>query len=105
MYFLFRRRFLIVLLVCSNIGSLEASLGEELYEENCAACHGDKGSSILPGTPDFARGERLEKSDDELLKSIEEGLNVMPGWAGIMTHKQIKECLDHARSLSDKGSE
>ncbi len=93
-------------LLCFGTSSLYADdSGQELFEENCAACHGDDGVSILPGSPNFAKGERLEKSDDELLKSINDGLNVMPPWDGVLSTKQMKACLDYVRSLSTSASE
>jgi len=73
--------------------------GQDLYESNCAACHGDDGTALLPGTPHFSRGERLEKTDAELMVSIVEGLEIMPPWAGIMTEKEMEETLAYLRLL------
>ncbi len=73
--------------------------GKELYESNCAGCHGDNGTALLTGTPHFSRGERLEKTDAELIVSIVTGLNIMPGWAGIMSEKEIKDSLTYLRLL------
>ena len=73
--------------------------GKELYESNCAACHGDGGTALLPGTPHFSRGERLEKTDAELMESIVSGLKIMPPWAGIMSEKELEDCLAYLRLL------
>jgi|TARA_B100002003_G_scaffold139395_1_gene129004 cytochrome c oxidase cbb3-type subunit 3 len=73
--------------------------GQDLYESNCAACHGDDGTALLPGTPHFSRGERLEKTDAELMVSIVAGLKIMPPWAGIMSDKEIKDSLAYLRLL------
>lgn len=108
LYFLVKRMALkscCVLMICLNVGSLYASQGQVLFEENCAACHGEDGVPALRGTPHFARGERLEKTDVQLLESIAKGMNVMPPWEGVLDDKEMKECLDYARSLSDQNAE
>jgi len=74
--------------------------GKDLYESNCAACHGDDGTALLPGTPHFSRGERLEKTDAELMVSIVAGLKIMPPWAGIMSEKELEDCLAYLRLLA-----
>ena len=87
-------------LLVMGAGSAYADdFGKELYESNCAACHGDNGTALLPGTPHFSRGERLEKTDAELMVSIVEGLEIMPPWAGIMTEKEMEETLAYLRLL------
>ena len=87
-------------LLVMGAGSAYADdFGKELYESNCAACHGDDGTALLPGTPHFSRGERLEKTDAELMVSIVAGLKIMPPWAGIMSDKEIKDSLAYLRLL------
>lgn len=45
--------------------------GQEIYENNCMACHGADGSGGLPGVPDFTDEKgRLAKDDGELLNHI-----------------------------------
>ncbi|HJN96597.1 MAG: cytochrome c, class I [Gammaproteobacteria bacterium] len=87
-------------LLVMGAGSAYADdFGKELYESNCAACHGDDGTALLPGTPHFSRGERLEKTDAELMESIVSGLKIMPPWAGIMSEKELEDCLAYLRLL------
>ena len=87
-------------LLVMGAGSAYADdFGKELYESNCAACHGDDGTALLPGTPHFSRGERLEKTDAELMESIVSGLKIMPPWAGIMNEKELEDCLAYLRLL------
>ena len=88
-------------LLVMGAGSAYADdFGKELYESNCAACHGDDGTALLPGTPHFSRGERLEKTDAELMESIVSGLKIMPPWAGIMSEKELEDCLAYLRLLA-----
>ncbi len=87
-------------LLVMGAGSAYADdFGKELYESNCAACHGDDGTALLLGTPHFSRGERLEKTDAELMESIVSGLKIMPPWAGIMSEKELEDCLAYLRLL------
>ncbi len=73
---------------------------QELFETNCAACHGEDGRAVLPGTPHFADGERLNKTNGELVKSVTTGLNVMPPWEGILEKNEMNDLVNYARTLS-----
>ena len=71
------------------------------YEEHCGACHGYDGVPMLPGAPSFAAGERLEKADAELLKSIAEGKGeIMPPWSEVLSEEQRIEVLRYVRKLA-----
>lgn len=73
--------------------------GKEIFHEKCAACHGVDGVPILPGTPEFAKGERLEKSDEELLKTIMHGKDQMPPWKETLSKQQCKDVLAFVRGI------
>ena len=90
-----------VLMFVFCVGVVNADSGKELYEMNCSACHGNVGLAVLPGSPNFSKGERLEKTDTELLKSIRDGLKVMPPWQGVLSEADMKSTLSHIRSLSE----
>lgn len=48
--------------------------GENIYKNNCMACHGSDGKGGFSGVPDFtAENGRLSKSDSELLSNIING--------------------------------
>ncbi len=83
-------------LAADKIGLVEA---QELYEDNCAMCHGYDGMPIMPGAPNFTRGERLEKKDTELLTSIRDGKGAMPPWAGALSDAEQQAALHYARQL------
>lgn len=72
----------------------------QLYHENCAMCHGEDGAPIVPGTPDFSKGERMDKSDEELLKSIREGKEMMPSWKDEMSKEKRAALLSYARRIT-----
>jgi len=85
----------------------DADAGKQIFEMYCAACHGFDGVPLLPEMPNFAKGERMEKSDADLLKTIQEGKagTVMPSWTGVLTVEQREEALAFIREISaDEGS-
>lgn len=73
--------------------------GKEIYHERCAACHGVDGVSILPGAPEFAKGERLDKTDKELLQSMMHGKGDMPGWKETLSKQQCKDALTYVKLI------
>ena len=82
-----------------------ATQGRDIYEEFCGACHGYDGVPLLPGTPSFSNGERLEKTDVELLKSIMEGKgDIMPAWEDILSEDECVDILLYVRSMVDEAA-
>lgn len=73
--------------------------GKEIYHEKCAVCHGVDGVPILPGAPEFAKGERLDKPEEELLKSIQHGKGMMPAWKDTLSAEERKDALRYATVL------
>jgi len=74
--------------------------GQEIYELYCGACHGFDGRALMPGTPSFVKGDRLDKSIEELLESINNGKGaVMPGWSSVLNPTECKQVLDFIFSI------
>ncbi len=92
--------FVFFLLTSLSAGSADPTSGWELFETNCAVCHGMDGSPNLPNAPRFSQGERMEKTDAQLLTSLSEGLNVMPPWKGVLNDQEMRELLTYVRSLA-----
>ena len=92
--------FLQAVLSLGAANAASADQGKDLFESNCAACHGMTGTSLLPNAPHFAKGERLEKTDEQLCATISGGLNVMPPWKGVMTEQEIREVVVYLRTLA-----
>jgi mono/diheme cytochrome c family protein len=74
---------------------------EHLYTRFCGGCHGFNGISYYVNSPSFALGQRLEKSDQELARSIARGKGVMPSWENMLTEQQIRLLVGHIRTLAD----
>ncbi len=73
--------------------------GNSLFQEKCAVCHGKDGHAVLPGAPNFAKGERMEKPDSTLKATITNGLNVMPPFKGALSDAQMGDLLAFIRTL------
>ncbi|MBI5683102.1 MAG: cytochrome c [Deltaproteobacteria bacterium] len=84
----------------SKKGVINIKRGKEIYHERCAACHGIDGNPILPASPNFAKGERMEKPDKELLNTIKHGKNLMPPWKDVLTEEEIKDALTFVRLVA-----
>ena len=87
----------------------DPAAGRTVFEGICANCHGQEGVTEIPGIPVFANGERMDKTDEQLKKSIMGGVNnpdnpagmSMPPYGGgpALTDKQIADVLSYIRTL------
>ncbi len=88
----------------------DAAAGKAIYDGVCAACHGADGNAMIPGVPSFAKGERLDKDDATLAKSIKDGIMApknpaappMPPYGGgaPLDDKQLADVIAYIRSLA-----
>lgn len=68
----------------------EASLGQSVYEDNCARCHGPDGEGgVGPQLGDGAVAENYPDIEDQLAV-IREGRNGMPAWEGTLSPEEIE---------------
>ena len=84
----------------------DADAGKAVYEKSCAGCHGKDGK----GNPamakvlgekglDLTSKEATQKSDEQLLKIIVEGVGKMPAQKSLSKDDQ-KQVLAYVRSLA-----
>ncbi|MBI5327496.1 MAG: cytochrome c [Deltaproteobacteria bacterium] len=78
---------------------MDVAKGKEIFHERCAACHGADGNALLPNAPSFAKGERMEKTDSELLKTIKHGKEMMPPWEGVISDEEQLNTLNYVRVI------
>lgn len=71
----------------------------DIYQENCAACHGYDGVPMVAGAANFSVGERLDKSDAELLGIIRNGKDNMPPWEDMLSGRDQATALFYVRQL------
>ena len=77
----------------------QQSEGSQVYGMFCSGCHGWRGIAAYGEAPSFALGERMEKSDVELLRTIQEGHGHMPSWRSKLPRPLLGIALAHARTL------
>lgn len=88
------RGFFTIVLWLVAVCAVAAEPGEAVYHGTCIACHGAKGKGTLPGVPDLTDPKGvLNKSDDELMKNIINGLR-SPGSPLAMPPKGGDSTLD-----------
>lgn len=83
--------------VASHAG--DTNKGRQLYGTNCAICHGQNGRSVMPGAPNFDRGESLLRSDSALLAQIRAGKNACPSFRGILADRDTLDVIAYLRTL------
>jgi cytochrome c6 len=91
-----------MLLALSLNGKLHAAdtiKGGRLYATNCALCHGASGISVMPGAPNFARGDGMLRPDMTLLAAIRTGKNAMPAFQGMLADRDIMDVIAYLRTL------
>jgi len=73
--------------------------GAMLYNNHCTGCHGAQGNGMMPGMPNFQRGERLFKPDAALVQTLEHGSGVMPAFRGLMTTQEMLDVIAYLRTM------
>jgi len=73
--------------------------GEGLYAKFCAGCHGFNGIAAYVYSPSFALGQTLEKSDEELMRSLLHGKGEMPNWDDKLSLTELQDILRFVRTL------
>ena len=80
------------------------ALGQYVFLSYCAGCHGFDGQAFFPSAPSFAMGDRLRKSDAELMLSIQNGRNAMPSWEDKLPNEWLVEALAYIRLVGKPGT-
>jgi mono/diheme cytochrome c family protein len=77
-----------------------ADPSRELFERNCAVCHGKEGEGREVGTlkvPSLREGRAAADPDERLLAQIRDGGNGMPPFKYTLTDEQIDDLLRFVR--------
>ena len=96
------------------VSEAELALGQEVYETQCAACHGLEGEGqpnwkqpnaegIYPAPPHTSEGHTWHHSDTQLLEIIAAGGSMpnsaMPGYADILTEEERVAVLAYLKTF------
>ncbi len=93
---------LIALVACSASGSSSmeqkqvATPGENIYKNQCVMCHGRKGDLNLSGAKDLTISTL---SEEEMIAVVTHGRGGMIGYNMTLSQEQIKEVVNHVRTL------
>jgi mono/diheme cytochrome c family protein len=87
--------------------NVDASAGENLFQTDCTACHGEHGHGDGPASPSLnpppANLVKLSQAsaDDFLFWKISTGVDgtAMPAWKGVLTDEQIWQVIAFFRTL------
>ena len=74
--------------------------GKRTFGMYCSGCHGFNGLRLFSAAPSFAMGERMTKSDQELMHSILEGKGLMPSWKDKLSLAELEAALVYLRELA-----
>lgn len=90
---------LIGLMASYSAVAVDLMRGQRVYMSHCVSCHGPRGLSIAPNTPNFARGEGLSQPDMMLLQTVKMGIRTQPPFFGILSDQEILDSLAYSRTL------
>lgn len=90
---------LALLLISTSTLAADVNKGRQLFGTHCAVCHGQTGRSVMPGAPNFDRGEGMLRPDFTLLAAIRAGKNAMPAFQGILADRDILDVIAYLRTL------
>jgi cytochrome c6 len=85
--------------VSTRAWAADPGKGSAIYSQHCVVCHGDRGEGVMPGAPDFSRGDGLMQPDRVLADSITNGKLVMPAFQGLLRDDEILDVIAYIRTM------
>lgn len=77
-------------------GATDASEGAQLFNTNCALCHGRKGDLGMSGAKDLVRSSLTR---DQVLAVITNGRGAMMPYKNVLDARQLEVVADHVLGL------
>lgn len=95
-----------LVLMTPSAAFADVAQGKQVYDTNCAMCHGETGkgdgvaaAALDPKPRDLTTGEfKYGTTDEELFKFITEGKGSMPPW-GHLPEADRRAVIEYIRSL------
>lgn len=76
-------------------------LGQEIFDADCATCHGDDGSGELLGSADFTELRQMDNlAPRDLYLTVTQGRGSMPAWQSQLSQDQRWAVIDYLRTFS-----
>lgn len=79
--------------------ALDLEKGRTIYERHCMGCHSPAGQGMMPNMPNFERGDRLFKTDRELIDAVRDGNGIMPSFNGILDDRELEDVVAYLRTF------
>ena len=91
-----------------NRAAAQETVGAELFQRQCVACHGAKGAGDGPAAPvltprptDLTDAKHMgEVTDEDVAKIIADGKGSMPAFSKLLKSAQLDALVRYVRSLS-----
>lgn len=90
---------MMIFMMSGNVLASENQERKQLYQDNCARCHGENGKPNLPRAANFQRKEGLRTTDQSLLLRIKTGGRACPAFSGILRDNEILSVITYIRTL------
>lgn len=75
--------------------------GSQIYDENCAVCHGESGGGDLLGSADFTDLRQMDQlAPRDLYLSVTQGRGSMPSWQARLSQDSRWAVIDYLRTFS-----
>lgn len=88
-----------VIFTAAPVQAADPRNGAKIYNNHCAGCHGAQGNGMMPGMPNFLRGEGLMKPDAVLVQTLERGAGMMPAFRGLLTTQELLDVVAYLRTM------
>jgi cytochrome c oxidase cbb3-type subunit 3 len=77
------------------------ALGQEIFQTNCAACHGADGTGKVLGAADFTDLRAVDnQAPRDFYLTVTQGKGSMPAWQGRLSQDDRWAVIDYLRSFS-----
>ncbi len=73
------------------------AMGETVYEDNCARCHGTDGEGS-PGVPALAGNATVTGDPDRVIQTVFEGPGAMPSFRDELSDEEIAAVISYIRN-------
>lgn len=91
--------FTTAILLPEKAAATDLNNGRRLYMAHCAGCHGSDGNSLVPQTPNFSRGERLQQADFTIVNYIKTGSTRHPPFFGLIPEREMYDVVGYLRNI------
>jgi mono/diheme cytochrome c family protein len=79
----------------------EIQTGREIYQQNCATCHGEEGNAELLGSANFTDLRQMDSlAPRDLYLVTTQGRGSMPAWQSLLSQDERWAVIDYIRTFS-----